>query len=173
MPQPMRNSRGRRRPLDRLWIVAADGGHARILGVTGDRRGLVVLREMASMAAHRHARALASDRQGRDFESAGKARRACVPRPDSHDLIQDRFVAQLACMLSEDNRARQFDELVLIIPRELSAPLSAALDPGTRARVREALLKDLVRAPLADIHDRLIEAGLLPPMPAGGLSFTG
>ena len=66
-------------------------------------------------------------------------------------------------MLIEDNRARQFDELILIVAPGLTGPLRDALDEPTRARVRETLVKDLTKVPLNDIHNRLVEAGLLPP----------
>lgn len=152
----------RRRTLERLWIVVADGGTARVLGVTGDRRGLTVLREVASVDAHRRAQDLVSDRQGRSFESGSTARHAIAPRHDPHDIARDRFIAQLAAMLNEDNRARQFDELILIVAHGYSGKLRDALDTGTRERVRETIVKDLTKQPLAEIHTRLVESGLLP-----------
>jgi len=141
----------------------ADGGQARVLGVTGDRRGLSVLREMTSVDAHRRTQDLVSDRPGRSYESASPPRHAVAPRQDAHEQARERFVSQLALMLIEDNRARQFDELILIVAPGLSATLRNALDEPTRARVRETLVKDLTKVPLHDIHDRLVEAGLLPP----------
>jgi hypothetical protein len=65
-------------------------------------------------------------------------------------------------MLIEDNRARQFDELILIIPPGLSGVLRDALDDATRKRVRETLVTDLTKAPLPEILECLVEAGLLP-----------
>jgi len=162
MVQRPRTGRSRRRPLDRVWIVVADGGQARVLGITGDRRGLAVLREMASVDAHRRTQDLVADRPGRSFESASVTRHAIAPRHDAHEAARQRFINQLAVMLIEDNRARQFDELILIIPAGLSGTLRDALDDATRARVRETLVKDLTKAPLPDILERLVEAGLLP-----------
>ncbi len=162
MAQGPRAGRTRRRPWDRVWIVVADGGQARVLGMAGDRRGLVVLREMASVEAHRRTLDLVSDRPGRSFESASATRHAIAPRHDAHEEARQRFISQLALMLIEDNRARQFDELILIVPPGLSATLRDGLDDATRARVRETLVKDLTKAPLPDILERLVEAGLLP-----------
>jgi protein required for attachment to host cells len=155
----------RRRALERLWIVVADGGTARVLGLTGDHRGLTVLREMVSVDAHRRAQDLVSDRPGRSFESSSATRHAIAPRHDPHDTARDRFIGQLAVMLNEDNRARQFDELVLIVAHGYSSKLRDALDTAARERVRETIVKDLTKQPLAEIHARLIEAGLLPPRP--------
>lgn len=167
MSQEPGAGRARRRALDRLWIVVADGGMARVLGVTGDRRGLTVLREMTSVDAHRRSLDLASDRPGRSFESDAPMRHSIESRRDPHDEARERFIAQVAAMLVEDNRARQFDELILIVAQGLSGRLRDALDGATRARVRETLLKDLTKVPIAELHERLVEAGLLPARVAG------
>ena len=163
MSQGPRVARARRRPLDRVWVVVADGGRARVLGVTGDGRGLAQLREITSVDAGRRTRDLLADRPRRGHESASTPSHAITPRQHAHEQARERFVSQLAVMLSEDNRARQFDELILIVAPGLSATLRDALDEPTRARVRQTLVKDLIKAPLQDIHDRLVEAGLLPP----------
>ncbi len=163
MPRRPRVAHTGRRPLDRLWIVVADGGQARVLGIAADRRGLNALREMTSVDAHRRSQDLASDRPGRSFESANPTRHAIAPRQDPHEEARERFISQLALMLSEDNRAGQFDELILIVAPGLSGTLRDALDEPTRARVRETLVKDLTKVPAHEIHARLVEAGLLPP----------
>ena len=75
-------SRSGRRALERLWSVVADGGTARALGVAGDRRGLTVLREMASVDARRRTQDLVSDRQGRSFESGSATCHAIAPGHD-------------------------------------------------------------------------------------------
>ncbi len=162
MAQGPRVARGRRRPLDRVWVVVADGGQARVLGITGNRRGLTVLREMTSVDAHRRTQDLVCDQPGRIFESASTSRHAIASPNDAHEEARQRFINQLAVMLIEDNRVRQFDELILVIPSGLSSALRNALDDATRARVRETLVKDLTKAPLPDIHERLVDAGLLP-----------
>lgn len=165
MSQGARDVRVRRRPLDRVWIVVVDGGQARVLAVAGDRRGLTVLREMTSVDVHRRTQDLVSDRPGRSFESASVTRHAIAPRQDAHEQARERFVGQIAQMLIEDYRARQFDELILIVAPGLSSVLRDALDEATRARVRETLVKDLTKVPPRDIHARLVEAGLLPAPP--------
>ena len=163
MSQAPRGKRAGRKPLERVWVVVADGGQARVLGVSGDRRGLTVLREMTSVDAHRRTQDLVSDKPGRSFESGSPSRHAVAPRHDAHEQARERFISQIAVMLNEDNRARQFDELVLIVAPGLSSTLRDALDEPTRARVRETLVKDLTKVPLRDVHARLVEAGLLPP----------
>ena len=128
MSQGTPDVRVRRRPLDRLWIVVADGGRVRVLGVSGDRRGPTVLREMTSVDVRRRNQDLVSDRPGRSFESASVTRHAIMPRHDAHELARGRFIGQVAQMLIEDNRARQFDELIQIVAPDLSSVLRDALD---------------------------------------------
>ncbi len=163
MSQTPRGSRARRKAQERVWVVVADGGQARVLAATDDRRGLTVLREMTSVDAHRRTQDLVSDKPGRSFESGSPSRHAVAPRHAAHEQARERFISQIAVMLNEDNRARQFDELVLIVAPGLSSMLRDALDEPTRARVRETLVKDLTKVPLHDVHARLVEAGLLPP----------
>jgi protein required for attachment to host cells len=172
MSYVVQNGRMRRRPLDRLWIVVTDGAHARILGVTGDRRGLTILREMVSADARRRAREYLSTPAPTRRANGAAMRHGAISRPDPDQLTRQRFVAQLAAMLVEDNRARQFDQLVLIVPPDLSRQLREALNKGTHKRLREVLLGDLVGAPLSKIHERLVEAGLLPPAQAGTTAFA-
>ena len=89
-------------------------------------------------------------------------RHAIAPRHDAHEQARQRFIDQLAKMLIEDNRARQFDELILIVAPGLSSRLRDALDEPDAGRVRETMVKDLTKVPLPEIHDQLLEAGLLP-----------
>lgn len=165
MSHVAQNGRMRRRPLDRLWVVVTDGAHVRILGVTGDRRGLTILREMVSADARRRAREILS--AGVATRHRGKSRR------DSDGPTHQRFVAQLVTMLVEDKRARQFDQLILIVPPDLSRKLREMLENGLHKWVRETLRGDLVGAPLTMIHERLVEAGFLPPARAGTTAFAG
>jgi protein required for attachment to host cells len=143
----------------------ADGGTARVLGVAGDRRGLTVLREMASVDARRRTQDLVSDQQGRSFESGSTTCHAIASGHDPHDVARDRFVAQLATMRNEDNRARQFDDLILIVAHGYSGKLRDALDSGARDRGRKIIVRDLTKQPRPEIHARLVEVGLIPPRP--------
>jgi protein required for attachment to host cells len=173
MSHVAQNGRLRRRPLDRLWVVVTDGAHARILGVTGDRRGLTILREMVSADARRRAREILSGRPAGPFGRGVAARHGDKSRRDSDELTRQRFIAQLVTMLVEDNRARQFDQLILIVPPDLSRKLREMLENGLHKWVRETLRWDLVGAPLTKIHERVVEAGLLPPARAGTAAFAG
>ena len=127
---------GRRPPLDRIWIVVADGGSARIMRVSDDRRTLVMARELTSADLHHKSRDLVSDRPGRAFESANPARHAIEPRTDPHDQAKAQFIAEVAGLLNQENQAGAFDELILVVARPQAAAFKDALDKPTRAKSR-------------------------------------
>jgi protein required for attachment to host cells len=151
------------RKLNRLWIVVADGGAARILAVSEDRSRIEVIREMVSTTMHLKTHDLVSDRAGRSFESSSPTRHAIVPKHDPHMEEKHRFIQSLADLLGEENRAGRFDQLILIVTPAQVKVLQDGLDPPTRARVRETITKDLTKEAPNHVWGRLIEAGLLPP----------
>jgi protein required for attachment to host cells len=155
-----------RKSLDRRWIVVADGGNARVLTISADRTSLVTQREMMSADVHRKTHDLISDRPGRSFESGSSTRHSIEAKTDPHELAKERFVADVGAMLVEQNRAGAFDDLVLIVTRAQAKSLKSALDTATAARVTHTWTKDLVKTPNAEIWDRLIEAGMMPPRPS-------
>jgi protein required for attachment to host cells len=150
----------------RRWFVVVDGGTARFMATSKDRSGLEVLRQVVAPEIHLKTHDLVSDRAGRDFESGSPTRHGIVAKHDPHEMAKQRFVAEVAGLLREENEAGRFDELVLIVTRAQAATLRDALDPATRARVLETVTKDLTKEPLHELYDRLIADGLLPPRPA-------
>jgi protein required for attachment to host cells len=152
--------------IHRRWFVVADGGTARFLATSKDRAKLEVLREIVASDVHLRTHDLVSDRAGRDFESASPTRHGIVAKHDPHEMAKERFIAEVADLLRQDNEAGRFDEVVLIVTRAQASTLQEALDPATRARVRETLTKDLTKEPVHELYDRLIADGLLPPRPA-------
>ncbi len=153
----------RRPPLDRIWIVVADGGTARMFRVADDRRTLTTVRELTSADLHHKSRDLVSDRPGRGFESANPARHAIEPRTDPHDQAKAQFIAEVAGVLNHENQAGSYDEIILVVARSQAASFKEALDKPTRARVRNVVTKDLTNTPAQEVWDRLIEENLLPP----------
>lgn len=132
-----------RKSLDRLWIVVADGGHARVLAVSADRVRMEVMREMTSANLHLKTHDLVSDRSGRSFESASPTRHAIAPRHDPHVEQKHHFIRALADVLTEGNRAGLFDQLILIVTHGQMKALQDGLDPLTLAKVYETIGKDL------------------------------
>ena len=154
-----------RTALDRLWIVVADGGHARFLAVSQDHSRIEVMRELTAENLHLKTHDLVSDRMGRSFESGSPTRHAYAPRHDPHVEQKHHFIQAVADVLGEDNRAGLFDELILIVTQAQEKALLEGLDPPTRAKVFETIAKDLIKEAPSHVWDRLIEAGLMPPRP--------
>ena len=152
-----------RKSPDRLWVVVADGGAARVLAVSEDRGHIEVMREMISANLHLKTHDLVSDRAGRSFESGSPTRHAIAPRHDPHQEQKHHFIQALADILGEDNRAGLFDRLILIVTPAQAKALRDGLDPLTRARVSETITKDLTKEPPNQVWERMIEAGLMPP----------
>jgi protein required for attachment to host cells len=134
------------RPPLTLWIVIADGEHARILQPDADNE-LRTLRSLDSAAAHQRSRDLGSDRPGRSFESAASARHAVGERHDLHQMEKDRFVHLVADTLNEAAAYSEFDELVLVAPARALHELRSGLDGNTVRKLIGTLEKDLVKTP--------------------------
>lgn len=152
-----------RRSLNRLWIVVADGGAARVLAVSDDRSRIEVLRDMDAANVHLKTHDLVSDRAGRSFESASPTRHAIAPKHDPHVEQKHRFIQSLAELLNQDNQAGLFDQLILIVTPGETKVLHDALDALTRTRVRETITKDLTKEAPSHVWERMIAAGLMPP----------
>ena len=163
MPSSSQSGFPNRKSLDRLWIVVADGGRARVLAVSADRGHIEVLREMTSENLHLKTHDLVSDRNGRSFESASPTRHAIAPKHDPHVAQKHHFIQALADVLSEDNRAGLFDELILVVTPAQQKTLQDGLDPLTQAKVIETIGKDLTKEAPSDVWARMIAAGMMPP----------
>ena len=162
MPQAPEADFPPRTSLDRLWIVVADGGAARVLAVSEDRSRIELLRDMDAANMHLKTHDLVSDRAGRSFESASPTRHAIAAKHDPHVEQKHRFIQSLAGLLNEDNQAGRFDQLILIVTPAEAKMLHDALDAPTRQRVRETIHKDLTKEAPSHVWQRMIEAGLMP-----------
>lgn len=165
MSSPTDTSLPHLQSIHRRWFVVADGGTARFMATSKDRSRLEVLREVLASEVHLKTHDIVSDRAGRSFESGSPTRHGIAAKHDPHEMAKERFIAEVADLLRQENEAERFDELVLIVTRAQAATLHEALDPATRARVRQTLTKDLTKEPVHELYDRLIADGLLPPRP--------
>jgi protein required for attachment to host cells len=139
---------------DPLWIIIADGEHARIVAPDGTN----ALRRLASLdaaTADSKAADLVSDRQGRTFESAGPMRHAYTPRSDPKELARHDFARLVAEQVNE--AADRFARLVLVAPPDILALLQDRLVPPVRARLAGTLAKDLVHVPEPALQPHLAE----------------
>lgn len=68
-----------------LWIVVADGEHARFI-TPAPKRAFHSQRVFESPSAHKRSAELGTDRPVRSFQSATLTRHAIAPKHDLHEL---------------------------------------------------------------------------------------
>ena len=130
----------------KLWIVIADGEHARILTPAGGG-ALREERALDSVSAHLRSSDLGSDQPGAAFHSDSTAHHSFAPRHDPHDLAKAKFAGTLAAELDAAAAEGAFEDLLLVAPAHSHAAILEALNPATAARVIGRLEKDLVKSP--------------------------
>jgi protein required for attachment to host cells len=137
------------------WFVIADGGHARIVTLTPDRRHFRTTRALDGAEAKRKAADLGADRPGRGQESVGTTRHALEPRSDPKDVAKLAFVGLIA---EEINRAVAQEEvraLVLVAPPRVMSELREQLDRRADSCVVATLPKDLANTPDTELGEHL------------------
>ena len=155
-----------------LWVVAFDGGQAKIFlkhgALTAPELELLEAFAITNPPDHE----LSRDAQGRLADGAGRTGGANMPagvavgasrieRADAHDQAETRFIGALMAHLNARAEADAFEELVILgAPHALGVarPLMA---PALKARLRSEAAKDVVGETDAAIADQL--ADLLRP----------
>ncbi|VTZ26318.1 conserved hypothetical protein [Methylocella tundrae] len=140
----------------KLWIVVADGEHARIIAPRED--GVLETHDrINSQSAHLRSKDLGSDRPGRVHESATTAHHSAEPRTDPHEAAKERFGRNLGHWLTEQSRQGAFDELLLVAPSHILTDLREELDRPAAEKLRGVLAKDLTKTPDDELQPHLSE----------------
>lgn len=140
----------------KLWIVVADGEHARFLTLAEDR-ALQTIETLDSASAHQRSADLGTERPGRVFESAGTTRHAVSPRQDPQAAEKQKFAYLIAHQLATAQARGAFGQLVLVAPDHVLADLRDALDAACTEKLVGTLAKDLVKVPNAELQPHLEE----------------
>ena len=151
----------------RLWVVIADGAHARVVTPRPpEPRVVAPLRPeprvqpvlaMDSVAAHLRASDLETDRLGRSFESASATRHAITPKHDPHQLAKNAFLRLVAERIDAEASAKAFEHLLLVAPDYALHQLREALSPSTAAMVVGTINRDLTKIPDHALAEHLID----------------
>ncbi len=147
---------------EKLWVVIADGEHARVVMPAPAQQFATTL-ALDSAAAHKRSAELVSDRPGRGHESATTTRHAIAPRHDPHELAEQAFVREVARQLDEHAAGGEFDRLVLVAPTRALNNLRSAIGANARARLAGTLAKDLVKVPDHTLYAHLEAWWEAPP----------
>jgi protein required for attachment to host cells len=146
---PAKSGRGKDK---RVWVIVADGGHARILESHTSHAGVSVRLDVDSDARLTGGK-LAAGRLPRGQESANSARHGIEPRVSLKQHEKDLFVARLADYL-KGGRSR-FDQLVVVAPAKIANALKGALPAAVTDRIVMTRHSDMTWMSVAEVLKRL------------------
>lgn len=138
----------------RVWVVVADGEHARVVVPTTAPHQFATHLAFDSVDAHKQSSDLGGERAGRH---------AAAPRSDPHLLAKHRFVVEVAEQINHHAEAHAFDQLVLVAPAHALHDLRAALNKTASAKLVGSETHDLVKVPDHDLPSHLAKWWLAPP----------
>jgi protein required for attachment to host cells len=142
----------------KIWVVIADGEHARVVVATASHGQFATTLSFDSITAHLPSRDLGSERPGRVNERAGGAtRHAIEPRQDPHKAAKHKFMLEVAKQINGHAEAGEFDRLVLVAPGHALHDLREALSVTVADKVSGSLVKDLTKTPDHDLPSHLAE----------------
>jgi protein required for attachment to host cells len=142
--------------LRKLWIVVADGEHARFV-TPAPRRAFHSHRVLESPSAHKRTSELGTDRPVLSRESATATGHAITPKVDLHQMEKRRFAGQVADEINRESARNAFEQLVLVAPAHTLRELRGRLDGSTSAKIVGTLQKDLTRVPDHELAGHLEE----------------
>ena len=150
-----------KRKKQRIWVVVADGAHARFLTPDDELRRLQPAGpiEFSAPDGNKYSRDLKSDRPGRSFSSArGGVRHAIEPKHDYHKMEKHKFTAELAKVLDGAVGKKSYDSLVLVAPRRSLGELRELLSDRVQACIRHEMAKDLTKSSRTELWKKLAPA---------------
>jgi protein required for attachment to host cells len=140
---------------ERTWVLIADGGHAKVLQIDGERRSLEPQSDMNMSIELPPSRELVSDRPVRTYESKGHARHAKGDKVDPHRELKRGFARSVGKALEARLAQGRFERLVVVAPPPALSDLREALPKKVRAKVMGEVAQDLVKTPKARLWPHL------------------
>ena len=141
----------------KIWVVIADGEHARVVVPTAPHGQFATTLSFDSITAHLLSHDLGSERPGRVNERGSTTRHAIEPRQDPHKAAKQKFVAEVAKQINSHAEAGEFDQLVLVAPGHALHDLREGLSVTVTDKVTGSLVKDLTKTPDHDLVSHLAE----------------
>lgn len=138
-----------------VWVVLADGEHARVVMPTVSRGQFATSHSFDSAKAGVRASDLASDSLGRSHESGDIARHAVAPRTDPHRQAKHDFAVEVAHWIGSE--ADAFERLVVVAPSHALNAIKAALPAPAANKLVGTLAKDLLKTTDRELGAHLAE----------------
>jgi protein required for attachment to host cells len=142
-----------------LWIVVADGEHARFV-TPAPKRAFHTQRTMESPSAHKQSSDLGTDRPASSIEGATGTRHAITPKHDLHEMAKRKFAGQVAHEINRASGQGAFDRLVVVAPAHALNEIRDQLDVTAAAKLAGTLQKDLIKVPDHELASHLDEWAL-------------
>jgi protein required for attachment to host cells len=143
-----------------MWIVLADGAHARVYQFSEEKPKLESVTDLSLEIDLPRTHEIVSDRPGRSFESQGRTRHAKSGRSDPHRELKRSLARKLADALKSSLTDKRYDKLVLVAPPVTLGDLRDALGKRLQARVVGEVAHDLIKVPVSRLPSHLV--GVLP-----------
>ncbi len=148
--------------MKKVWVLVADGEHARVVVPTAPHGQFATSFALDSATAHLMSHDLGSERPGRVNERASTTRHAITPRQDPHTAAKHKFALEVAKQVSSHAEAGDFDRLVLVAPGHTLHDLREALSAAARARIVGELGLDLTKTPDHELASHLAQWWVRP-----------
>lgn len=138
-----------------LWFAIANGLQARLVARGADN-ALATQMLLALPPGYGTDARESEDPPGLSRESAVPMPEPVVPRPAGAQAAHV-FAQYIAEALNEAERARRFDELVLVAPAPVLMEIEGTLVPAARDRIIGTAMQDLVAVPDEQLQPHLSE----------------
>jgi protein required for attachment to host cells len=132
------------------WILVADGARAILMRNDGSapkpKFTLISRYQQANPATHEQG----TDRPGRTNDSS--THKSAMEPTDWHQLAEDRFVHEIAGILSAAYHRHEFDALIIAAPPVALGEMRKALPDQIREHVLSEINKDLTHLPVHELE---------------------
>lgn len=145
-----------------VWVLVADGEHARVVVPTPTEGRFATRIAFDPASARLHADAGAGPVDLR-FEEAERGHHAEKPARDPKVLGEQGFAASVAHHIDAHALRHDFDQLVLVAPGHALHHLREALGPQARAKVVGSISKDFAKLTDHDLAPHIATWWLAPP----------
>jgi protein required for attachment to host cells len=136
---------------NRTWILVADGARALLMrnegSATRPKFALIRRYEQTNPAT----REQGTDRPGRTNDSS--THKSSMENTDWHQIAEDRFVHEIAQMLTTAFQRNEFDALVIAAPPTALGEMRKALPDQIRNHVLSEINKDFTHLPLQELEE--------------------
>ena len=140
---------------NRIWIIVADEGRARLFTAAGPNAELEELEDLENPAARRHDRELVSDQSGRAANSATGRTTTLGPDERRKPHEAEAFADAIAERVNSARARGQLERSHIIAEPSFLGLLRKALDTQTARTVASTLDKGLTRQTPSEIRRAL------------------